>query len=232
MAVKSKETFSNEMFGELTVIRNHKDEIFFIGKEVAEKLGYTNPQKAIRDHCKGVNESLLPSAGGAQLTKIIPESDVYRLVMRSKKEEAERFQDWVVEDVLPSIRKRGMYATDNVVDKFLNDPDFAIKLLTEYKEEKQRRKEEEEKRIAAEERLELLSHTERTYTATELAKECGFSSAILFNKFLEKHEIQFKKNKLWLPHAQYSTQGYYETKQQIVNNKKEVYYSKFTQKGR
>lgn len=65
---------------------------------MAEKLGYTNPQKAIRDHCKGVNESLLPSAGGMQTMKVIPESDVYRLVMRSKKEEAEKFQDWDMEE--------------------------------------------------------------------------------------------------------------------------------------
>jgi anti-repressor protein len=140
---KSKEVFSNELFGELTGIRNEKDEIFFIGKEVAEKLGYSNPQKAIRDHCKGVNETFIPTAGGMQTMKVIPESDVYRLVMRSKLEEAEKFQDWVVEEVLPSIRKRGMYATDNVVDKFLADPDFAIKLLTEYKEEKQKRLEAE-----------------------------------------------------------------------------------------
>ena len=89
LEVKSKEVFSNKLFGELTVIKNDKDEIFFIGKQVAEKLGYSNPLKAIRDHCKGVNETFIPSAGGIQTMKIISESDVYRLIMRSKLEEAE-----------------------------------------------------------------------------------------------------------------------------------------------
>ena len=80
-----------------------------MGKDVAECLAYTNPLKAVRDHCKGVNETFIPSAGGRQLIKIIPESDVYRLVMRSKLPAAEQFQTWVCEEVLPSIRKTGGY---------------------------------------------------------------------------------------------------------------------------
>ena len=87
----------------------HEGNIWFVAKDVAECLAYTNPLKAVRDHCKGVNETFIPSAGGRQLIKIIPESDVYRLVMRSKLPAAEQFQTWVCEDVLPSIRKTGGY---------------------------------------------------------------------------------------------------------------------------
>ena len=87
----------------------HEGNIWFVGKDVAECLAYTNPLKAVRDHCKGVNETFIPSAGGRQLIKIIPESDVYRLVMRSKLPAAEQFQTWVCEEVLPSIRKTGGY---------------------------------------------------------------------------------------------------------------------------
>ena len=232
LEVKSKEVFSNKLFGELTVIKNDKDEIFFIGKQVAEKLGYSNPLKAIRDHCKGVNETFIPSAGGIQTMKIISESDVYRLIMRSKLEEAEKFQDWVVEEVLPSIRKRGMYATDNVVDKFLNDPDFAIKLLTEYKEEKQKRKEEEERRAIAEEKVKLLTHVEKMYTATEVAKECGISSAIALNTFLAEQKIQFKVNDTWVPYSQYSDKGYFHMKQEVLDTGKVIYHRKITQIGR
>lgn len=240
LEAKTKEVFSNEMFGELTVIKNEKDEIFFIGKEVAEKLGYVDTTQAIRKHCKGGVEMTLPTAGGMQMTKIIPESDVYRLVMRSRLEEAEKFQDWVVEEVLPSIRKRGMYATDDVVDKFLADPDFAIKLLTEYKEEKQKRleaeqlqKEAESKHKEAEERLEILIHNDKTYTATQIAKECGFRSAIMFNRFLFENKIQFKKDDMWLAYAKYVELGYFEQKQQIVPHKKRpIYFQKITQTGR
>ncbi|WP_143515162.1 BRO-N domain-containing protein [Pseudomonas putida] len=86
-------------------------EPWFSARDVAEGLGYSNPQKAVRDHCKsprpvGVNDSftLGPSAN------IIPERDVYRLVMRSKLPQAERFEEWVVSEVLPSIRKTGGYS--------------------------------------------------------------------------------------------------------------------------
>jgi prophage antirepressor-like protein len=85
-------------------------EPWFSARDVAEGLGYSNPQKAVRDHCKsprpvGVNDSftLGPSAN------IIPERDVYRLVMRSKMPQAERFEEWVVSEVLPSIRQTGGY---------------------------------------------------------------------------------------------------------------------------
>lgn len=84
---------------------------WFVAKDVAEVLGYTNHRKAISDHCKGGNETLLPSAGGLQMTKIINEADVLRLILKSKLPAAEKFEKWVFEDVLPSIRKTGAYMT-------------------------------------------------------------------------------------------------------------------------
>lgn len=228
----SKEVFSNEMFGELTTIKNEKNEIFFIGKEVAEKLGYIDTAQAIRKHCKGGVEMTLPTAGGMQMTKIISESDVYRLVMRSRLEDAEKFQDWVVEEVLPSIRKRGMYATDAVVDKFLADPDFAIKLLTEYKEEKQKRLEAEQLQREAEEKVQLLTHVEKMYTATEIAKECGFPSAIGLNHFLMDQKVQYKVNDTWVPYSEHANKGYFHLKQEILDTGKVIYHRKITQLGR
>ena len=84
-------------------------EPWFVASDVAKALGYTNPQKAVRDHCKGVNETVHPSRGGDQKMKIIPERDVYRLIMRSRLPEAERFEEWVVGEVLPQIRRTGSY---------------------------------------------------------------------------------------------------------------------------
>lgn len=84
-------------------------EPWFVAKDVADLLGYARPADAVRKHCKGVSETATPTAGGTQLIKIIPERDVYRLVMRSKLPEAEKFEEWVVSEVLPSIRKRGGY---------------------------------------------------------------------------------------------------------------------------
>ena len=100
------------------------ERILFVAKDVAEILGYENTRKAISDHCKqakslkdlwGGNESLrpLPVAPPLDLQlKVIPESDVYRLIMRSGLDAAERFQDWVTNDVLPTIRKTGRYQTE------------------------------------------------------------------------------------------------------------------------
>lgn len=83
---------------------------WFVAKDVAELLGYQEPGRAIRQHCKRGCEMHLPSSGGSQLTKIVPERDVYRLIIRSRLPAAERFEEWVVGEVLPTIRKTGGYS--------------------------------------------------------------------------------------------------------------------------
>jgi prophage antirepressor-like protein len=100
------------LFEETAVVRVvEKDgEPWFVARDVALALGYENSRKAVKDHCKGGIVSLLPSSGGEQVTKIIPEADLYRLIMRSRTAGAERFQDWVCEEVLPSIRCTGAYS--------------------------------------------------------------------------------------------------------------------------
>ncbi len=85
------------------------DTPYFVGRDVAIALGYSKPADAIRKHCKGVSEMETPSKGGIQKVKIIPEPDVYRLVSRSKLPEAEKFTDWLYEEVIPTIRKTGSY---------------------------------------------------------------------------------------------------------------------------
>lgn len=94
---------------DIRVITDDQGEPWFIAKDVADLLEYANPHEAVRTHCKGVRETLTPSAGGEQMTKVIPERDVYRLVMRSRMPAAEAFEEWVVGEVLPSIRKTGSY---------------------------------------------------------------------------------------------------------------------------
>lgn len=92
------------------VVPGPDGEPWFVSSDVARVLGYSNPTGAVRDHCKGTSETLVPSGGGLQVTNIIPERDVYRLVMRSKLPAAEKFEEWVVGEVLPSIRKTGRYS--------------------------------------------------------------------------------------------------------------------------
>lgn len=81
----------------------------FVAKDICETLGYTNPRDAIKRHCKGVVKHDTPTSGGVQSVTYINEADVYRLILRSKLPDVETFQDWVCEDVLPSIRETGSY---------------------------------------------------------------------------------------------------------------------------
>lgn len=101
------------MFAETTsVIRvvEIEGEPWFVGRDVADALGYTNPAKAMGDHCKGVTKRYpLPTAGGEQEIRILSESDVLRLVVHSRLPAAERFERWVFEEVLPCIRRTGRY---------------------------------------------------------------------------------------------------------------------------
>ena len=100
--------FNNPDFGEVRTIEEN-GAVLFCGSDVARALGYNRPADAVTAHCKGSVIRRLPSAGGTQDVKFIPESDLYRLVFSSKLPNAERFTDWVTEEVLPSIRKNGGY---------------------------------------------------------------------------------------------------------------------------
>lgn len=122
------------------------DEPYFIGKGVAEVLGYTNTQKAIRDHVDAedkLTERIVLSGQNRDVI-VINESGLYSLILSSKLPEAKRFKRWVTSEVLPAIRKHGAYATAPTIDKILSDPDYGIQLLQTLKEER-------EKRIALEE---------------------------------------------------------------------------------
>lgn len=95
----------------IRVISDAEGEPWFVARDVAEALGYAKPENAISRHCKAA--STTPKQGGGFVT-IIPERDVYRLVMRSKLEGAVKFEEWVVGEVLPSIRKTGRYAPEAI----------------------------------------------------------------------------------------------------------------------
>ena len=83
---------------------------YFVANDVAKALGYVETAKAIRTHCKGVSEMDIPTNGGIQKMKIITEGDIYRLVIKSQLPDADKFESWIFDEVLPSIRKHGIYS--------------------------------------------------------------------------------------------------------------------------
>lgn len=106
--------FNNEKFGEIRTITKD-DKTYFAGSDVAKALGYAIPHKAVQTHCKGVLKWNIPTNSGNQDVLFITEGDIYRLIMKSKLPSAEEFERWVMDEVLPSIRKNRQlwYAKDN-----------------------------------------------------------------------------------------------------------------------
>lgn len=119
------EIFNNAEFGSVRIIEENGS-FLFCASDVAKALGYSNVHSALQRHCKGVvKRDTVTSTRGIQALTYIPEGDVYRLIVHSKLPSAERFERWVFDEVLPSLRKNGIYITDPLVKQFARDPDFA-----------------------------------------------------------------------------------------------------------
>ena len=128
--------FEKAEFGKVRVVEREA-EPWFVAKDVCECLELTDVSKTISlldDDEKGTNSIRTP--GGEQQMLVVSEPGLYSLILRSRKPEAKAFKRWVTHDVIPSIRKRGLYATPHTVEAMLADPDTAIKLLTSLKEER------------------------------------------------------------------------------------------------
>lgn len=203
-----------------------ENEPWFVMKDVCEVLDIKNHSDAfsrLEDHEKGLG--IADTVGGKQNVSVINESGLYALIFTSRKEQAKRFRTWVTSEVLPAIRKHGIYATDDILEKTLDNPDFMIELLTKLKEERKARKE-------AETTVAILSHVNKTYTSTELGKELGFKSAIALNKRLHELGIQYPQNGTWVLYSKYAELGYVQIKQEVLDTGKVVYHRRFTQRGR
>lgn len=137
--------FDSAEFGTVRTIETEDGKVLFCGKDVAAALNYVSTANAISAHCKGVTEIMTPTAGGKQMMKFITEGDLYRLIVHSRRPDAERFEAWVFDEVLPTIRKHGAYMTENTLEKALTSPDFLIQLATKLKEEQDKRRKLETK---------------------------------------------------------------------------------------
>ena len=236
-------TFTKEEFGTVrTMMIDGKP--YFVGIDIAKALGYKRPKDAVSAHCKGAVKYSLPTNGGEQLFNVIPEGDIYRLVMRSKLPSAEKFESWVFDEVLPQIRKHGAYMTEDTLEKALTDPDFLIQLATQLKEEREQKKKLEVMNAAKDQVICELKpkadYTDEilkcpgTVTITQIAKDYGMSGTKM-NKILNELGVQFKKSGQWFIYEKYNGKGY--TKSQTVQIQRHgvkdcVLNTKWTQKGR
>lgn len=240
------EIFNNAEFGSVrTVMVNN--EPYFVGKDVAEILGYSDTFGALKKHVdeddkQNCQNSSFESNRG--LT-VINESGLYSLILSSKLPNSKKFKHWVTSEVLPAIRKHGAYMTENTLEQALTSPDFLIKLATELKSEK-------EKSVALETQVAVnnqiinelkpkADYTDRILqnkglvTITQIAKDYGMSGGKL-NQKLHELGVQYKQSSQWLLYAKYQNKGY--THSETVNivhsdGRPDVKMNtKWTQKGR
>lgn len=126
---------------QVRILTDEKGEPWFVAKDVCEVLGHSNASMALERLDNDERSKF--NLGRQGETNIVNEAGLYALVLGSRKPEAHEFKRWVTHEVLPSIRRHGVYATDATIDHILNDPDFGIKLLTDLKDERARRREAE-----------------------------------------------------------------------------------------
>jgi len=203
--------FEKEEFGAVRIVIV-EDEPWFVASDICKALEIQNVTQAVQKLDE--DERSMFNIGR-----------LYNLVLSSRKKEAREFKRWITHEVLPSIRKHGIYATDNVIDEILNNPDFGIELLTKLKEERKARVEAEKKNA-------ILMHVNKTYTMTEIAKELNLKSATELNKILAEKKVQYKVNDTWVLYSDYSNLGYEDIKQEVLDNGKVIYHRKITQTGR
>ena len=216
--------FNNPDFGEVRTMEEN-GAVLFCGSDVAKALGYSNPSKALSDHCKGVTKRYTPTNSGTQEMSFIPESDLYRLVFSSKLPTAEKFTDWVTSEVLPTIRRHGLYATPDTVEKMLADPDTTIKLLETIKQERAARMALEAKAEADKPKVLFADAVSASHTSIlvgDLAKllrqngvEIGQNR--LFSFLREKGYLCSQGERYNLPTQRSMDRGWFQVKETTIN---------------
>ena len=213
------QVFQNDEFGQIRTVEIN-GEPWFVGKDIAQALGYSKERDAIAKHVDeddATKHGITDSLGRVQQTTIINESGLYALIIGSRLPSAKQFKRWITSEVIPSIRKHGAYMTPATIDNIINDPDFGIRLLNELKEERQKRlaleaKNEEQNILIGKlqpkaDYYDLVMSSKNTLTTTQVAADFGLS-AVRFNQMLSAWKIQYKVNNQWILYQQYKDKGY------------------------
>ena len=225
------EIFKNEQFGEIrTVMR--QDEPWFVGKDICVSLGYSNPRKALDDHVcsedkyQGDGVTIRDSMGREQRPTIINESGVYALIFGSKLPKAQDFKHWVTSEVLPTIRKHGVYMTPETLEKSMCNPNFLFDVVSKLKDEYNKRIELEGQVKQLNEENEVMKpkaeycdgvlQSKNSFTTTQIAADVGLSARRL-NKILHEKKIQYKVNGQWILYQEYKDKGYVQAQTHLIS---------------
>ena len=182
-------TFNHEMFGQVRTMTNDRGETFFVGKDVAEALGYKNTADAIIKHVDKEDRSTIAIRDSAYETRavVINESGLYSLILSSKLEQAKAFKRWVTSEVLPLIRQTGTYSLHRKQIESLHHQIEALEPKAEY----------------CDEVLDSVS----CLTTTQIAKELSMTVSDL-TRLLELRKVMYKQSGQWMLYADYARKGY------------------------
>lgn len=216
---------------------------YFVGKDVAGILGYSNSRKALIDHVDEEDKEVTKcdTLGGKQDLIIINESGLYSLILSSKMPNAKKFKRWVTSEVLPAIRKHGLYATDELIA----NPDLAIAAFTALKEEREKNRLLEQTTAVQKQQIvemkpkasyyDVVLNCKDLISTSTVAKDYG-KSAIWMNRYLHEKGVQFKQGDIWLLYQKYAEKGYTNTKTHSYSANDGTIHTKphtyWTQKGR
>ena len=220
------QVFNSAEFGEVRTVEISGNP-YFVANDVARALGYVETAKAIRTHCKGVSEMDIPSNGGIQKMKVIPEGDIYRLIVRSKLPSAEKFEKWVFDEVIPSIRKNGGYIAgqENLSDAELMAK--AILVAQRTIEEKNKVIEQQRQKIETDKPktifADAVSTSKTSILIGDLAKlicQNGYQigQKRLFQWMRDNGYLMKKGFSYNMPMQRYVEQGLFEVKESNVQN--------------
>ena len=253
--------YVHDEFGELGVMQIG-EKFWFPATECARILGYASPKDTVRRQCKGAIKRRLLTNGGPQEVSYIPEGDLYRLIIRSKLPSAQRFEEWVFDSVLPSIRKHGAYIMPDLLEELQRNTEKNAELLKSLAEEQR-------ERIAAEDRYRRLERENQEYkdktvqleTASRLLEEtleeakpkisyydtilqnpCAVPvtliakdygmPAVRFNRLLHGFHIQYRVGGTWELYQEYASQGYTHGNVYYTKSGEAKVHTCWTQKGR
>ncbi len=213
--------FENPEFGEVRTMLDEKCDVLFCATDVAKALGYSNPNKAVLDHCRGITKRDTPTSSAIQQINYIFEPDVYRLIVKSKLPAAEKFEVWLFEEVLPAIRKHGMYFTKDTVADIFNDP-YKFKTAMEgFLAEFEKNKKLEKELAVAKPKVEYydrLIDTDTLVNFRNAAKELEIKPSLYIQVLLAKGYLYRSTKGNLYPYQQFVEGGLFQIKEFFRNN--------------
>jgi anti-repressor protein len=228
LSVNKPQIFKHAEFGEVQLIKIDGKEMF-AAVQVALLLGYKDPYDAIRKHCREEGSAIYPvlTVGGEQKVKFIDEGNLYRLIVRSKLPTAEKFERWVFDEILPSIRKHGGYLTPEKIEEVLLNPDTIIQLANQLKEERKAKQqlqakiEQDKPKVLFAEALETSGNSILIGELAKLLKQNGvdIGQNRLFERLRQEGYLMRTRDDRWNDPTQRSMEmGLFEVKVRTINN--------------